>query len=60
MLGSRYNQYMDNHLGIIIDNAIPYLEKIRRDKSNYPSNPLAYDLNQAPDALNRWRNSVRR
>ena len=35
MFGSRYNQYMDNHLGIIIDNAVPYLEKIRRDKSNY-------------------------
>ena len=31
----RYNQYMDNHLGIIIDDAVPYLEKIRRDKIPY-------------------------
>jgi hypothetical protein len=30
-----YNQYMDNHLGIIVDDAVPYLAKIRRDKIPY-------------------------
>ena len=32
---SRYNQYMDNHVGIIVKDARPYLDKIRRDRIPY-------------------------